>query len=48
MSEDKYREIDVKYAPIFAKKADEEWRMEDQIAQVDFDWPIADVAYNPD
>ncbi|TEU13902.1 MAG: hypothetical protein E3J21_17500 [Anaerolineales bacterium] len=47
-TQDKYHQLAIKYAPIFAQKVSREWRVADQIAPVDFAGPITDVAKNPE
>jgi len=47
MTSQEYRELALRYAPVFAQKVSIEWRPADQIAPVDVLGGIADVADNP-
>lgn len=48
MTQDKYSNLAYQYAPIFAQKVSNEWKVADQIAPIDFAGSIKDVAKNPD
>ena len=44
----KYQDLVAKYAPVFAQKVSNEWRVADQIAPVEIMGDITRVAENPE